>query len=511
MGLLDAMFGGGTKLELKLDTAMIPEGGTLAGTVSLTGGKKPLKLTALKVRLVFVNVTTKPGQSMPTIDLQVLLDNTVIANQDLPPGQLKKFAFNFQVPKGTDPKGTYKVVATADIPSVKDPSAEADLKVVAAPQGRGGLGKKSPSQDDILGEFPGLMSADEESLSSAIYDLQLAAYDEDKNLTAIAGYLIEKMQASESTSIKASALECWGTILNNRAKPEHIRMLESFAGTRDLDSEVMEAVVEVAAKFAEEGAFPLVQKLCRHPDRDVRLQMARKLGFDADESLDGLKELLVSLTEDADPGVRKEVFGSFRRFTADAGLMQMVANRASTDPSPDVQQACLSSISLAHHDGQGDLVFATYTAHLRNPHSSVRKEIAENLHWLDADPRLTHIVQSLLRDGSQEVRRAIAWQSVNMGDHPELKDVYLAAATGDADEEVRGSALQGVDRFLPLPEAVAFLRQRLQQDPTEETYRGALRCMRDHAEDAAARTLLAELAKGPHLRVAESAREYLAA
>src|SRR5687768_6689706 len=95
MGLLDKMFGGGTKLELKLETDKIPEGGTLSGAISLSGGKKPMKLTALKVRLVYVKVTSVPGQTLPKIEMQVLLDNTVISNQDLAPASLNKYSFSF--------------------------------------------------------------------------------------------------------------------------------------------------------------------------------------------------------------------------------------------------------------------------------------------------------------------------------------------------------------------------------------------------------------------------------
>src|SRR5690348_1177361 len=76
MGLLDKMFGGGTNLTLALDTGMIPEGGTLSGNITLSGGKKPLKLTALKVRLVYVKVTPVPNQTLPKIEIQTLLDNT---------------------------------------------------------------------------------------------------------------------------------------------------------------------------------------------------------------------------------------------------------------------------------------------------------------------------------------------------------------------------------------------------------------------------------------------------
>ncbi len=512
MGLLDSLFGGGTKLDLKLDTQMIPEGGTLAGTISLSGGKKPLKLSALKVRLVFVNVTTVPGQSLPKIEMQVLLDNTVVANQDLPPASLNKYPFSFQVPKGTDPAGAYKVIAYADIPSVKDPQADADLKVVAPSGNKRGLMdvlKGRPGKEDVLGQFPGLMSRDDEELCDALHELQLAGYDQENDFSAVAGYLIERMRQSDSDRVKAAALAAWGNILNNRAQPEHIQLLVTFASEPNLSSRMLREVASVAAKFAEEGALPLVQQLCRNPDPEVRAEMAQRLHFDADDSLKGRKELLLSMVDDPDAGVRRNVFSALSKYTDDRQLMEQVARRASTDPSPDVQSACLSALCLSHHNGMTDLVFSTYQQHLGNPHAQVRKELAESLHWLPEDARLNAIVGGLLSDKTQEVRRAMAWQSCNMGEHPELKDLFMRAAVNDADEEVRGDALRGMTRLMPVTEAVPFLRQRLQQDPTESTHRGALEALRDHSGEPSAHALLTELSKAPFARVAQRAREVL--
>lgn len=56
MGLLDSMFGGGTKLGMSLDTPQSSAGGVVGGKISLHGGKKPMKLTELTVKLLFVSV-----------------------------------------------------------------------------------------------------------------------------------------------------------------------------------------------------------------------------------------------------------------------------------------------------------------------------------------------------------------------------------------------------------------------------------------------------------------------
>ena len=516
MGLLDSLFGGGTKLDLKLDTNMIPEGGTLAGTITLSGGKKPLKLTALKVRLLYVKVETRPGETMPKVEMQVLLDNTVVANRDLPPASLNKFEFAFQVPTGTDPKGTYKVIATADIPSVKDPSAEAELKVIspqsegARPGLFGGLLKGRPKQEQILGQFPGLMSRDEDELCSALNDLLCAAYDADNDFTNIAPFLAERMGPGRTERVRAAALSAWGNVLNNRASKEHIKALEAMAADRTLSEDIRREVIVVAAKFAEEGALPLVERLAHDPDPEIRREMASRLYFDADRELPDRRRLLVALTDDPDPGVRAAAYRAFADFTGDEALVKKAIDQASRDASPDVQKACLAAVALAHHHGFTDAVLAAFVAHTRNPQSGVRAELADCVHWLPADPRTTQVVQALLADRDVEVRRKMAWQAVNLAEHPELRDLYLRAATQDPDEEVRGNALGGIDRFLPLGEAIALLRRRLAEDPTEKTAWGCFNVVKFQQEDAGARAFMQELTRVPFASVARRAREEVA-
>lgn len=511
MGLLDSLFGGGTKLDMKLDTSTIPEGGTLSGTLTLSGGKKPLKLTALKVRLVYVKVTPVPGQTLPKIEMQTLLDNAVVSNADLPPASLNKYDFSFQVPKGTDPKGTYKVIAVADIPSVKDPHAEADLKVIGAPTGEApkgmfGIFKGVMSKDDILSNFPKLMSRDEDELCEGLSELQCAAYDPDKNYVNVQDLLAEKMK-SPSERVKQAALAAWGTVLNNRAKPENIKALEAMAAQPGLSSDLMREVVTVAAKFAEEGAFPLVQRLAKHADPSVRAEMATRLYLDAEPDLPGKKDLLLAMAKDSDAGVRKAVFGAFAGFNSDKAVMEMVARHIATEASPDVQRACLSALALAHHHGMKDLVFTTFVAQLKNPSSEVRKELSESLHWLPVDPRLTEIVVTLMKDSSVEVRRAMAWQACNMSEHPELKDVFLGGLK-DADEEVRGNVLGALDRFMPFPEAAKIFREKMKTDPTEKTFWGVFNCAK-FTEDPEGKKILKELTTAPFTRIAERAREEL--
>jgi HEAT repeats/SpoOM protein len=412
MGLLDKMFGGGTNLELRLDTEKIPEGGTLSGTVSISGGKKPLELTSLKVRLVYVKVEKRDDSPLPSIDLQVLLDNTIVSNGKLPPGSLQKFDFSFKVPTGTDPSGEYRVIAVADIPKVKDPTAEAKLKIISpesagASQGMFSRLTGKSSEDQVLAQFPGLMSTDEDEQTDALRDLTCAAYDDDNNFVSVAGHL-GRMMTTGTAEVRAAALEAWGTVLNNRAKPEHIQALSSMAADPAVaaDRRLMHEVIAVAAKFAEEGAGPLVQWFAQHPNPEVRQEMAERLRFDADDSFMDKRAILSSLVGDPSPGVRAAAVGGLSTHNDEAAMVNDFAQRSLSDPSPEVQAACLSALTLAHHHGFGELVFATFQQHLGNPHVKVRKELADSCHWLPTDPRLAGLVHALLNDASPEVRRA---------------------------------------------------------------------------------------------------------
>lgn len=514
MGLLNKLFGGGTQLDLKLDLDKVPPGGTVAGSLTLTGGKKPLKLTALKVDIVSVLVQSKEGSSLPSIDVKVLVSNVIAQDRDLAPGSHNKFEFRCKIPEDAKPEATYKVVASADIPSVKDPSAEAPLTVLGG--GRGVLGTvksllgMGDGENVVLERFPGLTSRDTDELENALSDLQGEAYDRDNNFTGIHAFLLKLVENHREDSVRRAALAAWGTVLDDRAKPEHIRALEGLAG-RDLPSHLMEEVVVVAAKFAEEGGLPLVQKLARHPAPEVRARLATSLYLDADADLEGRRELILQLCQDDDVSVRAAAFGATASLVEQLDVMQFVANWAAQDPSPEVQAQCLSAIALSHNYGGVDLVFGTYLQHAQgNPSADVRKELTERLHWLPEDPRLTQLVTTLLSDRSSAVRRSMAWQGCNMEDHPELAPLFLHAAVNDPDDAVRADALRGATRFMALPEAVAFLRQRLAVDRNESAYWAALNAVEGHMPAREAQALLQEIARGPFSSAGERAREVLA-
>jgi hypothetical protein len=175
MGLLDSMFGGGTTLAMALDRPQGSPGGVVGGTVQLTGGKKALRLTGLKVHMLYVSVQSSDDGGLPRIDTRVVGEQVLAAGIELPPGSVHTFTFRVVVPADTRPSAhnvNYRMQAIADIPGVKDPSAEQDFSVVPADRD----GNRTLPLADVLARFPGLTARDEDTLCHALEGLHLECY-----------------------------------------------------------------------------------------------------------------------------------------------------------------------------------------------------------------------------------------------------------------------------------------------------------------------------------------------
>jgi HEAT repeat protein len=509
MGLLDAMFGGGTKIELALDTTRAVVGGQIGGRVALHGGKKPMRLTALKVRLLYVSVQSRPDSPLPAIDTRILLDNTIAANGDLAPGSVSQHAFRFSIPQGTLPTAhnvSYKVQVQADIPGVKDPTADADLEVIAG----GSEDSASMTMDAITAKYPGLAGKNEDALVDALRDLHNDCYGEAASLLAAEPFLAELVRTG-TVRVRRAALEAWANLLDNRARPEHLQTLWAIAQTPGLDEETLNEVIKAAAKFAEEGALPLVQHFAANQTASVRKEMADQLRFNSARKFQGKRELLVALGQDQDPEVRAAAFGALTDYGDDQQILHWMANQTDSDPSPDVQRACIAGLGLAHHHGLGDLTFAVYEKHLANPSEEVRKEIANSL-WSQPPTQMRRVwvlAQRLLADPSEEVRRAMAFQFRNMEKFRELAPLIQHAAESDPSEEVRNEALAGMAAVTPLPQLFAYYKDKLGRSPSEGALWGILGGLRDHKDDAQGKQMLQQLAKVPNEGVARAAREAL--
>lgn len=503
MGLLDKMFGGGTALEVQLDATQVPVGGMLGGRAVVRGGKKDLSITDLKVRLLYVCVTARDDSPIPNIDTRILLDHTITTNQSLPAGAEQTYAFSLQIPGGTQPTAhntSYKVTVVADIPGVKDPSATVDLKVTDA----AGMA----SFDEIYARWPALRGQAQRPLVDALWDLNSAIYSE-RDALITAEPLLASLIRTHAGDVRRVAISTWANLLDGRVRPEHLRLLGELVGL-DLDVETTKQVVEAAAKFADEGALAHVEGFARHPDPEIRRELGQALRFAAADRFPGKKQLVLALAADPEASVREAAFGALSDFRNDVQIMQMCAAQIDRDPSPDVQAACIGALCFGHHHGMGELTLQVYERHLANPHERVRKAVAEELHWLPetARPRIAAMVQRLLSDPSDEVRRTCAWHFRNLEAFPELAGMLRHVIENDPSSEVRKDALGALSAVAPIGEAVAYYRWILQARPTEEVAWAVLDGVR-WREQPEARALLSELASSGFVEVARSAREAL--
>lgn len=403
------------------------------------------------MRLLYVCVTAKEGSPIPDIDTRVLLDNAIVANQPLPSGSDQSWDFRFAIPHGTQPTAhnvSYRVAVVADIPSVKDPSASAELKVLETIDGA--------SLDDLYSRWPAFRGTATRPLIDALWDFRNACYSERETLL-VAESLLAGLIRTGPQEARGPALEAWANLLDGQMRREHLRLLQELASS-DLDAAMTKQVVEAAAKFADEGALEFVQGYSRHPDPEIRRELAQALRFAASDKFKGKKELLLSMAPDFDAGVREAVWAAFSDFRDDPRVMQMCAAQIEADPSPDVQAACVGTLCFGHHHGLAELSFQVYERHLANPHVRVRKEIAENVHWLGKEhaQRIGAIVQRLLSDPEEEVRRTMAWQFRNMGDFPSLAPMLRHVIEHDPSAEVRRDGIGALASVVPIGEAIAY-------------------------------------------------------
>lgn len=509
MGLLDSMFGGGTKLDMSLDTPQSSAGGVVGGKISLQGGKKPLKLTELTVKLLFVSVHSREGQALPDIKTEVLLTQTIAAGEDLPPEAVKNFTFRFTVPHGTETSAhnvSYTVMACADIPGVKDPSATQELKVVDADEDEHRL----LPVEEVFQRFPGLRSNSEEQLTEALRDLFLACYSEAGQLLEIEPTLAHYMK-NGSVAVRRAALEAWANLVDNRVQPHHLQSLYAVANTPGIDQETFDQVIVAACKFAEEGAYHLVQQLSQSQDPHVRRELANGLRFQASEKFNGKRELIIALAQDPDSSVRAAAVAAFSSYRDDQQIMHGVAGQIDRDPSPEVQAACINALSLAHHHGMADLVLTVFEKHTANPNREVKKEIAQSIHWLPKEhlQRSWGIAQRLFADADEEVRRAMAFQFANLSEQPQFLAMAQQVAQNDPSAEVRYEAIGGMASLMKPEQAAAMYAQLLANDTSEDMAWAALSGLRRHDEHAASKKILTQLVQSPYSGVADAARDAL--
>jgi hypothetical protein len=492
------LFGGGTKMDLELDLESVPQGGFLSGRVLVQGGKKPLRITSLSVRVGKLKVELKEGASLPDVHMESVVEGVIASNEPLPPGAPKRFDFRLRVPSDVEPSRlgvSYKVVARADIPGVADPSADAKVKIVE------GSVSDELTVEEILERWPNLASNDD-ALEEALRELHNACYSQRETLLAAESLLIQRFLGASSAKVKRLAFRTWANLVDNQVRPDHLRLLSEFAAQKQ-DAETIGEILTAVAKFAEEGTLPMVQQFSQHPDPELRAKLANELWSNARNDFPGKREVLNRLVADAEPAVRAAAITSLRfGYYDDAALMRWFATVVDQDQSAEVQAACLGALSRAHNHGLGELGLDVYERHLSNPSELVRQKLAESLDGQPeaAGPRVLRLVERLLADPDEEVRKTMAFQICNLEEFPAVAKLAQQSAQNDPSERVRQEALQAMAHVMPVAELIPYYERILANNPSERVWRGVIRGADRQIKEPAARAFLERLAAEPSER-----------
>jgi len=508
MGLLGKLFGGGVEVSVKLNAEQVPLGGLLSGTVKLQGGKKDLTLTNLSVRLIYTKVVVKKDSPMPEIDASVLLNHTLAVNQALPAERESSYDFKLEIPNGMQPSSehiSYTVQAHADIPGVKDPSADVKFKVVET----AAVGDSQMTLEELYTRWPALRGGDDEALRDALWNMKSAHYD--KVDLIIAEPILADFVKNGSSRVQSVALDTWGIIINERVRKEHVKLLEELSQRADLESSMKRQVAETTVSFADEGALPLLKSMVKSSDEEFREFAAYYLSYASrKDRIKNTKEILLSLTQDPNAKVRAAAFAGLVRYVSDRNILELVVKQIDTDPSVEVQAEAIEDLPSYYTDNP-EVIMATLLKHVQSRHSEVKVKIASRLYNLPAAEveRVAPMVQRLLSDPDKEVRRSMAWSFCNMEHFPQLAGLARECAEKDPDEDVRYEALSGLGGLMDAESLVQYYSQRLQSDSSERMQFAAMSGCRNRHKDAPARAMLEQLAKSSYQNVADAAKSAL--
>lgn len=470
------------------------------------GGKKPMKLTALRVHMIYVSVQSSNDGGLPKIDTRIVGEQTVAAAIDLPAGSQHEFTFRITVPGDTQPSAhnvSYKVQAVADIPGVKDPSMDVDFRVLPTNKDQ----HRSLPLNEVYARFPGLQARDKNGLCEGFQQLFLECSPTAGQYMEAEPLLAHYMRTG-TVNVRRSALQAWANLMDDRVQPQHPQSLYAVANTPGLD-DTFDEVVRAACKFAEEGALPMVQQLASVPDPRVRKVTAESLRFQASAKFQGKRELLIQLVQDANPGVRAAAVGALAEYDDNTQIVYGLANQTDREGTPpEVLAATVRALAFAHYNGHGDLALAVYEKLVTSPHERVREAVAESLSNQPpaALQRIWGLAQRLLQDERERPGTRWPFSSSTWSACPRCS---RWPSTPPSTTRPKRSATTPCARsdVMPPNALMAYYQQRLARQPTDKVLWAVISGLREHARNPEAQAMLTRLGQHPNHDIANAARE----
>jgi HEAT repeat protein len=505
MDFISSMFGGGVKMGIALDAKEVPVGGILAGTATMTGTSKAYPITSVKLRLLYVHVESQEG-GLPKIDTRILVDNTLVVNEQVGVNEKKSWSFTVQIPPGTEPTAhntSYKVMVVADIPGVKDPSATADLKVKEGEEGAPGL-----TLDAIYARWPALRGTAERPLLDALRDLRYSHsnYDDTQNLGG-AEPVVASLLRHESADVRREALDTWSTIIGDNPTKANVQTLATILRQAGEDEDLLAECIDAAKKFHAVGGLDLVKPYGTHSSDRIRERLAIVLWGLGNQSGQALM-ILQGMVDDAAPHVRAKVIESLGNFDGNKVVLQDLVNRAGAETNGQVLEAYPRALRWGFYSGSEKVLWPLFQALARSEFPRVRKNVADSLNSAaSAGVDLRDTVLALLADVDPEVRHTMAYELQNFPDEARASYVEVARgiAENDPSDYVRRAAINAMARMVDLPTCISWYRQLIAAAPREEILRGVVHGVKFNTAPEA-KVLLKELSTCNFGQVADEAR-----
>lgn len=464
---LSSLFGGGAKMAMSLESQRVPVGGFLSGKATLTGAPKDTTVTSLKVRLLYVHVEQQEDSALPKIDTRVLIDHTVASNIALPANDSQDFDFTLTIPPGTEPTAhnvSYSVVVVADIPSMKDPSAKADLEVVEGAEG-GGL-----TAESLYQRWPALRGSEDQPLLDALRDMRWKHRegDAEDDLTVAEPILSKLMRQHANNDVKKAAFESWTNIVSDHLRTEHVAAMGQILAAAEGDDGLLVDVLRAMGPSMDLGGDALVMPYLQHASPKVR--GAAVGAMDWGQGGSARAQALLPMVDDSDDEVRARAIGALGDYKDQPGVLDKIIEVALVDSSGEVLQKSLGALAIGWtQDDTWQKVQPVYERARTHFDPEVRKAYVDWIAWPARKTDITAAIQGLLDDPEPSVQEAMAFEFCNLlRDKPEYAELCKAVIHSDKSDKVRGRAIGALDEVMKPVETAALYREILAGNTSEE-------------------------------------------
>ncbi|MCE9667712.1 HEAT repeat domain-containing protein [Myxococcus stipitatus] len=428
MGLLNSVFGGGTSLDISLDSDTVRAGDTLTGTITVKGGKKAATITALQVKVLGSRVG-----GAGDFEHRLLFDGPIARDVALPAGSPVEIPLSVDIPSDADPTHDYQLTASADIPGVADPSGKVAFSVEgdASSEEDEVEGINAEGIRDIMTRWPALLKGDEEAFDAALREI-------DDNLSPLDDYaiiaVVKRRFNDSNSSLRHSAIALCARLLGERADESDLEPFLELTSSDDV--EVLDQVVGVTHMFGPIGELVL-ERLIDSPHARVRKDVGQKLAIVGGPRQ---RELAERLRADPDAEVAASGLRALGgKLLADPAIVEALTRAAVESPDEEVRVQALHALSDALYEDDPGVALPAFSANVQNASWRVRATIAGDIPRWPQSPEVMGLIETLAADEEFMVRtRLVGGVHGRCPDH--LRPLWEQLAASDPHEDVRSHA-----------------------------------------------------------------------